>query len=175
LANYFNEHTLIVLFGLSAFYPFAYVLKKKPNIFIPLLIIKGARGTGKSTITELFTKIMYGIKEGGPSDVTSDFRLLDFLTGTTFPRMVDETENAKFKGNKFQKGVEDTLKDASARQLVGKRGTTERKKDLYMARTPLILVGNKIDLTDPALMVRSIILNFGIEKQVKNYEDRMKF
>ncbi|MGC9123549.1 MAG: bifunctional DNA primase/polymerase [Thermoplasmata archaeon] len=175
LPFYFNENTLIVLFGLSAFYPFAYVLKKKPNIFIPLLIIKGARGTGKSTITELFTKILYGIKEGGPSDVTSDFRLLDFLTGTTFPRMVDETENAKFRGNKFQKGVEDTLKDASARQLVGKRGTIERKKDLYMARTPLILVGNKIDLTDPALMIRSIILNFGVEKQIKNHEDRMKF
>ncbi|MGC8584865.1 MAG: bifunctional DNA primase/polymerase [Thermoplasmata archaeon] len=175
LPQFFNEKTLVVLFGLSAFYPFSYVMKKKGNIFIPLLIIKGARGTGKSTITEIFTNKMFGVKEGGPSDVTSDFRLLDFITGTTFPRMVDETENAKFKGNKFQKGVEDTLKDASARQLVGKRGTIDRKKDLYMARSPLILVGNKIDLTDPALMVRSIIMNFGVEKQIKNHDDRMNF
>jgi len=175
LPRFFGEKTLVILFGLSIFYPFAYSLKPKNNIWVPLLIIKGARGTGKSTLTELFTYTIYGVKEGGPSDVTSDFRLLDFITGTTFPRMVDESENAKFKGNKFQKGVEDTLKDASQRQLVGKRGTAERKKDLYMARSPLILVGNKIDITDPALLARSIILNFGVEKQIKNNEERKRF
>jgi len=175
LPKFFGEKTLVILFGLSAFYPFAYSLKPKNNILIPLLIIKGARGNGKSTLTELFTYTIYGVKEGGPSDVTSDFRLLDFITGTTFPRIVDESENAKFKGNKFQKGVEDTLKDASQRQLVGKRGTVERKKDLYMARSPLILVGNKIDITDPALLARSIILNFGVEKQIKNNEERKRF
>jgi hypothetical protein len=175
LPNFFSEKTLIIFFGLSIFFPFAYSLKAKGNIVIPLLIIKGATGTGKTSLSTLFIVKMYGIKDGGPSDVTSDYRLLDFITGTTFPRMVDESENAKFKGNRFQKGVEATLKDASERQLVGKRGTPERKKDLYMARSPLILVGNKIDLTDPAVLTRSIILNFGVEKKVKKTELRKKF
>ena len=175
LPNFFSDKTLIIFFGLSIFFPFAYSLKAKGNIVIPLLIIKGATGTGKTSLSTLFIVKMYGIKDGGPSDVTSDYRLLDFITGTTFPRMVDESENAKFKGNRFQKGVEATLKDASERQLVGKRGTPERKKDLYMARSPLILVGNKIDLTDPAVLTRSIILNFGVEKKIKKTELRKKF
>jgi hypothetical protein len=174
LPDYFDPHLLTLFFGFSAIAPFSYALKGDGDFFWPLLIFKGPKGTGKTVLGELFTTYLYGIAEGGPADVTSDFRLLDFITGTTFPRLVDESENAKFEGQKFSIKISTTLKDASQKQLVGTRGNIDRTKKLYSARTPLILAGNKIDIEDPALLARTIILNTDQSDKVKGPQ-RMQF
>ena len=167
LPDYFDQQVLTLFFGFSAIAPFSYALKKDGDFFWPLLIFKGPKGTGKTALGELFTAYLYGIGEGGPADVTSDFRLLDFITGTTFPRLVDESENAKFEGQKFSIKISTTLKDAAQKQLVGSRGNIDRTKKLYSARTPLILAGNKIDIEDPALLTRTIVLNTGQSDKIK--------
>ena len=159
LGEYFDQHILVVFFGFSAIAPFSYALKANGNLFWPLVILKGPPATGKTTLGQLFTTYLFGLQDGGPSDVTSDFRLLDFLTGTTFPRLVDESENAKFEGQKFSIKISTTLKDAAQKQFVGSRGNIDKTKKIYAARTPLILAGNKIDIEDPALLTRSIIIS----------------
>jgi len=164
--NYFSPRLLVVMFGFSAVAPFSYSLKADGDFFWPLIILKGPKNTGKTTLGRLFTRFLYGMQEGGPSDVTSDFRLLDFITGTTFPRLVDESENAKFEGQKFSIKISTTLKDAAQKQFVGNRGNLDRTKKIYAARSPLILAGNKIDLEDPALLARTIIIGTGQEDKV---------
>lgn len=159
LTEFFDPHLLAVFSGLTALSPFSYALKSNGNFFWPLIILKGPPATGKTTLAQLFTSILYGLQDGGPADVTSDFRLLDFITGTTFPRLVDESENAKFEGQKFSIKISTTLKDAAQKQFVGVRGDKDRTKKLYAARTPLLLVGNKIEMEDPALLTRSIIFS----------------
>ena len=159
LMEYFDHHMLVIFFGFSAIAPFSYALKANGNLFWPLMILKGPPATGKTTLGQLFTTYLFGLQDGGPSDVTSDFRLLDFITGTTFPRLVDESENAKFEGQKFSIKISTTLKDAAQKQFVGSRGNLDKTKKIYAARTPLILAGNKIDIEDPALLTRSIIIS----------------
>ena len=168
VTNYFSEKLLAMMFGFSAIAPFSYSLKADGDFFWPLIILKGPKNTGKTTLGRLFTRFLYGMQEGGPSDVTSDFRLLDFITGTTFPRLVDESENAKFEGQKFSIKISTTLKDAAQKQFVGNRGNLDRTKKIYAARTPLILAGNKIDLEDPALLTRTIIIGTGQGDKVTN-------
>lgn len=158
LRRFFDNDKLALMFGYSAIAPFFYALKGCGNFFVPLNISQGPRGTGKTTLGELFTRYLYGIPPGGPSDVTSEFRLLDFMTGTTFPRLVDEAENAKFTG--IGTKITATLKDASQRQFVGVRGNPDKSKKLYAARTPLELAGNKFSLEDQALRARSIFTIF---------------
>lgn len=175
LGEFFDERVLALLFGWSAMAPFSYVLRGYSNFFWPLIILIGPRGTGKTTLGDLFTEYLYSMPEGGPSDVTSDFRLLDFLTGTTLPRKVDETENAHFESSKFSNNAAPTLKDAASRQWVGKRGKINRTKDLYAARTPCMLVGNKIDVSDAALLARSIVYNLGGISPIKNSKMRALF
>lgn len=173
LWEFFDSDYLALLYGMSAVAPFSYALKGEGNFFWPLFIMKGPRATGKTTLGELFTTYLYGVYEGGPADVTSDYRLLDFVTGTTFPRLIDESENAKFEGQKFSMKISTTLKDAAEKQIVGNRGNIDKTKKLYSARTPLILAGNKIDLEDPALMTRSIFMNFDITSTKSNVERRI--
>ena len=169
LKDYFDNPALVLFFGFSALAPFSYALKKDGDFFWPLMILKGPKSTGKSALGSMFTTYMYlhGVQEGGPADVTSDFRLLDFITGTTFPRIVDESENAKFEGQKFSIKISTTLKDAAQKQIVGSRGNLDKTKKLYSARTPLILAGNKIDIEDPALLARSIIVSTGQSDKIK--------
>ncbi len=176
IKDFFDETTLVVMFGFSAIAPFSYAMKKDGDFFWPLVIFKGPKGTGKSAIGRLFTTYLYlnGTQEGSPADVTSDFRLLDFITGTTFPRLVDESENAKFEGQKFSIKISTTLKDAAQRQIVGSRGNIDKTKKLYSARTPLILAGNKIDLEDPALLARTIMINTNQSNKV-NGDRRAQF
>jgi hypothetical protein len=174
LWEFFPRDTLAFLYGISAISPFSYAMKKDGDFFWPLVVLKGPRGTGKTTLGQLFTSFLYGVGEGGPSDVTSDFRLLDFVTGTTFPRLIDESENAKFEGQKFSLKISTTLKDAAQKQFVGSRGNLDKTKKLYAARTPLILAGNKIDIEDPALMARSIFINFDAT-EMKSQQQRRTF
>jgi len=167
---------LVVMFGFSAVAPFSYALKADGDFFWPLIIFKGPKNTGKTTIGRLFTRFLYGMQEGGPSDVTSDFRLLDFITGTTFPRLIDESENAKFEGQKFSIKISTTLKDAAQKQFVGNRGNLDKTKKIYAARTSLILAGNKIDVEDSALLTRTIIINSGQQDKIGNEKrDTFKF
>ena len=174
--NYFSPRLLVVMFGFSAVAPFSYALKADGDFFWPLIIFKGPKNTGKTTIGRLFTRFLYGMPEGGPSDVTSDFRLLDFITGTTFPRLADESENAKFEGQKFSIKISTTLKDAAQKQFVGNRGNLDKTKKIYAARTPLILAGNKIDVEDSALLTRTIIINSGQQDKIGNEKrDMFKF
>jgi hypothetical protein len=156
------------MFGFSATAPFSYALRADGDFFWPLIILKGPKNTGKTTIGRLFTSFLYGMQEGGPSEVTSDFRLLDFIAGTTFPRLVDEAENAKFEGHKFSIKISTTLKDAVQNQLVGSRGNLDRTKKIYAARTPLIMAGNKMDIEDPALLTRMIIINTGQQDKIES-------
>jgi len=174
--NYFSPRLLVVMFGFSAVAPFSYSLKADGDFFWPLIILKGPKNTGKTTLGRLFTRFLYGMPEGGPSDVTSDFRLLDFITGTTFPRLTDESENAKFEGQKFSIKISTTLKDAAQKQFVGNRGNLDKTKKIYAARTPLILAGNKIDVEDSALLTRTIIINSGQQDKIGNEKrDTFKF
>lgn len=178
LWEFFDRDILALFYGFSAIAPFSYAMKRDGDYFWPLIITKGPRGTGKTTLGSLFTTFLYGVHEGGPSDVTSDYRLLDFLTGTTFPRLVDESENAKFEGQKFSIKISTTLKDAAQRQFVGSRGrlssTNGVVKDLYAARTPIIMAGNKVDIEDPALLSRAIMAFFEI-KDTKQTSTRRVF
>ena len=173
LWEFYNRDVLALFHGMSAVAPFSYAMKKDGNYFWPLFILKGPRSTGKTTLGQLFTHYLYGVSEGGPSDVTSDFRLLDFVTGTTFPRLIDESENAKFEGQRFSIKISTTLKDAAQKQFVGSRGNIEKTKKLYAARTPLILAGNKIDIEDPALLARSVIVSMDIGDTKAGKERRL--
>ncbi|MEM0136140.1 MAG: hypothetical protein QXU18_13100, partial [Thermoplasmatales archaeon] len=167
LNDFFSEEKLAFFFGFAAVAPFSYALKSDGDFFWPLVILKGPRSTGKTALGSLFTTYLYGVQEGGPADVTSDFRLLDFITGTTFPRLVDESENAKFEGQKFSIKISTTLKEAAQKQFVGSRGNIDKTKKIYAARTPLILAGNKIDLEDPALLARTVIISTGQNDKIK--------
>lgn len=173
LSSYFDEKTLGIMFGWSALAPLSYILRGEGNFFWPLIIMKGPKGTGKTTLGELFTRYLYGVEAGGPADVTSDFRLLDFITGTTFPRLIDESENAKFEGSRFSIKISTTFKEAAEKQIVGNRGNVDKTKRIYPARTPLLLAGNKIELEDPALLARSIILSSSIENTVNSSNRRV--
>ena len=160
--NYFPKDKAAIVSGFAAVAPFFYVLKGDGNFFMPLILFHGPPATGKTTLGELFTTHLYGVRAGGPSDVTSDFRLLDFVQGTTFPRLVDETENAKFEGQKFSIKITATLKDASQKQFVGVRGNADKTKKLYAARTPMIMAGNKFNMEDSALRARSLFIPFDV-------------
>ena len=173
LWEFYSRDVLALFYGMAAVAPFSYAMRKDGNYFWPLFILKGPRSTGKTTLGQLFTHYLYGVTEGGPSDVTSDFRLLDFVTGTTFPRLIDESENAKFEGQRFSIKISTTLKDAAQKQFVGSRGNIEKTKKLYAARTPLILAGNKIDIEDPALLARSIIVSMDIGDTKTGQERRL--
>ncbi len=175
LPRFFDENVMALMFGWSAIAPFSYALRTGWNYFWPLLTLIGPRGTGKSTIGDIFTGLLYGVPEGGPTDLTSEFRIMDFLSGTTLPRKVDETENAHFEASKFGANSAPVLKDASSKQWVGKRGQQNRTKDLYPARTPLLLVGNKLDISDGALLARTIILNLGIARPIRDSKARSVF
>ena len=47
-------------------------MKSTGDLYTPLMILKGPRGTGKTTLGEIFTYYMYSIESGDPSDATSD-------------------------------------------------------------------------------------------------------
>ena len=163
LWEFFPSNSVPVLEGFSVIAPFFFALKSSGDLYTPLIILKGPRGTGKTTLGEIFTYYMYSIESGDPSDATSEYRLLDFINGTTFPRLVDESENVKFEGNKFSPKASATLKYNAYKQIVGTRGEIKNhrvQKRIYYGRTPLIMAGNKIDMSDPALISRSIFLNF---------------
>ena len=158
-----NSQAIPMLEGFSVISPFFFSLKSSGDLYTPLMILKGPRGTSKTTLGEIFTYHFYSIESGDPSDATSEYRLLDFINGTTFPRLVDESENVKFEGNKFSPKTSATLKYNAYKQIVGTRGEIKNHhvvKRLYYGRTPLIMAGNKIDMSDPALISRSIFLNF---------------
>ncbi len=163
LWEFFPSNAVPILEGYSIISPFFFSLKSTGDLYTPLIILKGPRGTGKTTLGEIFTYFMYSIESGDPSDATSEYRLLDFINGTTFPRLVDESENVKFEGNKFEPKASATLKYNAYKQIVGTRGEIKNRrvqKRIYYGRTPLIMAGNKIDMSDPALISRSIFLNF---------------
>ena len=163
LWEFFDPTYVALLAGFSVISPFYFSMKEDGDFYIPLMILHGPRGTGKTTLGSIFSTKMYSASAGDPSDLTSEFRLLDFLNGTTFPRLADESENVKFEGNKFSEKASATLKYNSYRQIVGTRGEIKFRrvqKRIYYGRTPLIIAGNKIDMNDPALLSRSIFLNF---------------
>ena len=163
LWEFFPSRSIPILAGYSVMAPFFFALKSTGDLYTPLMILKGPRGTGKTTLGEIFTYYMYSIESGDPSDATSEYRLLDFINGTTFPRLVDESENVKFEGNKFSPKASATLKYNAYKQIVGTRGEIKNRrvqKRIYYGRTPLVMAGNKIDMSDPALISRSIFLNF---------------
>jgi hypothetical protein len=163
LWEFFPSRSVPLLAGYSVIAPFFFALKSTGDLYTPLMILKGPRGTGKTTLGEIFTYYMYSIESGDPSDATSEYRLLDFVNGTTFPRLLDESENVKFEGNKFSPKASATLKYNSYKQIVGTRGEIKNRrvqKRIYYGRTPLVMAGNKIDMSDPALISRSIFLNF---------------
>ena len=163
LWEFFPSRSVPLLAGYSVMAPFFFALKSTGDLYTPLMILKGPRGTGKTTLGEIFSYFMYSIESGDPSDATSEYRLLDFINGTTFPRLVDESENVKFEGNKFSPKASATLKYNAYKQIVGTRGEIKNhrvQKRIYYGRTPLIMAGNKIDMNDPALISRSVFLNF---------------
>ena len=163
LWEFSSSPAIPILEGFSVTAPFFFALKSAGDLYTPLMILKGPRGTGKSSLGEIFTSYMYSIGSGDPSDATSEYRLLDFINGTTFPRLVDESENVKFEGNKFSPKASATLKYNSYKQIVGTRGEIKNhrvQKRIYYGRTPMIMAGNKIDMNDPALISRSIFINF---------------
>jgi len=163
LCKFFPGTQTVMLEGFSVIAPFMFALKSTGDLYIPLMILKGPRGTGKTALGEIFTTYMYTVETGDPSDATSEYRLLDFVNGTTFPRLVDESENVKFEGGKLTPKASATLKYNAFKQIVGTRGEIKNKrvqKRIYYGRTPLIMAGNKIDMNDPALIGRSIFLIF---------------
>ena len=163
LWEFFPTRGVPILEGFSVISPFFFAMKSTGDLYTPLMILKGPRGTGKTTLGEIFTYYMYSIESGDPSDATSEYRLLDFINGTTFPRLVDESENVKFEGNKFSPKASATLKYNAYKQIVGTRGEIKNhrvQKRIYYGRTPMVMAGNKIDMSDPALISRSIFLNF---------------
>jgi DNA polymerase III delta prime subunit len=175
LTKWYDKNTVALLFGYSAIAPFFYMLKSRNDFYMPWIILTGMTGTGKSTLGTLFTKYLFGVDNGTSEELTSPFRALDFLQSTTFPRVADESENARLERTDYFNTIGAILKDASSRQLVGNRGTPNRVKEYYSALTPLKIIGNKVDITDQALLSRCIIINTSSELRHKDPQKRQLF
>ncbi len=72
LWEFFPSRSIPILAGYSVMAPFFFALKSTGDLYTPLMILKGPRGTGKTTLGEIFTYYMYSIESGDPSDATSE-------------------------------------------------------------------------------------------------------
>ena len=162
LDRFFDKRILARYFGVSAIAPFSYALKnlKNSNFIMPLGVLFGPPAVGKSTLCSLFTTLLFGVPELSSSTLTSQFRLLDALTGTTFSRTVPECQDAAFRTAGNFPNITGLLKESLEQRILGERGRPDLRKEIYAARTPLELTGNRVSIDDPALLSRAVIINY---------------
>ena len=71
--------------------PFYHALKKNFKI-MPVMVISGEKGTGKSIISEVSTEKAYNLEYSSDDLISTPSRFMSYFSATTFPKAVDELE-----------------------------------------------------------------------------------
>ncbi len=171
LRRYYDEKKFDVAINWAAYAPVSYVLKKRYGIRQLYLLLHGERGTGKTTLARIISKMMFDVKgaegEDIPEEGQSEYRLAWKLNSTTVPVLEDEVQSISRKPSLI--GL---LKRAASGDIVRWRGDTNTR---YRARTPIVFTSNYPEIiTDPALADRMISILFTHGDSVKNKPEEEK-
>ena len=160
LFKYNRRSILWSLFGYSAIAPFLFELKKVLN-WGGWLVLIGPRGTKKSALCQLFTERLYGIDRKNWSEIESDFRFSYYISCSTYPITIEEIE-------KINQKIIPMLKAAAVSPIATSRGQRDQKIKKYYARAALIFNGNRLPITDEAMLSRLIVIYTNLDDKPEN-------
>ena len=142
----------LVIAGYTAISPFFWILKESYGFNVtPHLMLYERKGTGKTQTLSIFTWNLYGTKTFIGDDLRSEFRLMNLISSTTFPLLVDEV------GGSVSASTLEILKASSTGATDGHRGLKNQKMKSYRLTAPFCMTANRWDWGDSALKEGRII------------------
>jgi hypothetical protein len=168
VTSFWHRYEVYPAMGLSVMAPFALELRRRGIMFGYLYHLSPESGLGKTEISRIFTRQLFGNELLSADSIKSEYRLMDCLDSAGLMVAVQEAEALPWE--KFSAH----LQMAAEQPLQDKRGTPGLGSRPYWSRAMILFTGNHFPTKRKALLVRFLVLEFDRTKLGERRKNRKK-